>query len=92
MEYVQDYIDTKLHCIDLDYFDTMGVTPLQWASLNGDKDVVEALLKAKADPTLKDTVENMTAYDLAKRELDEAKDDEEKKKKYEPLVALLKGK
>eukprot|EP00746_Dinoflagellata_sp_MGD_P162602 gnl/MRDRNA2_/MRDRNA2_90231_c0_seq1.p2 gnl/MRDRNA2_/MRDRNA2_90231_c0~~gnl/MRDRNA2_/MRDRNA2_90231_c0_seq1.p2 ORF type:complete len:158 (-),score=54.96 gnl/MRDRNA2_/MRDRNA2_90231_c0_seq1:14-487(-) len=89
LEYVQEYIDKKMHCIDLDYYDAMGVTPMMWASVNGDKDVVEALLKAKADPTLKDTVENMTAYDLAKRELDEVKDDEEKKKKYEAITALL---
>jgi len=128
LECVQYVIDTKSHEIDLDFFDSRGLTCLMWAALNGNAEVVEALLKAEADPSLKDTVEGLTAYELAKRELDEAdekKDDkyeeltpeetkeevraspegpllmgltlpyltpEETKKKYEPVVALLKGK
>eukprot|EP00746_Dinoflagellata_sp_MGD_P164414 gnl/MRDRNA2_/MRDRNA2_93026_c0_seq1.p1 gnl/MRDRNA2_/MRDRNA2_93026_c0~~gnl/MRDRNA2_/MRDRNA2_93026_c0_seq1.p1 ORF type:complete len:192 (+),score=56.12 gnl/MRDRNA2_/MRDRNA2_93026_c0_seq1:78-578(+) len=98
IEYVDEYIRDKMICIDVDFYDAMGVTLLQWAAIYGYKDVCESLLKAKADPSLKDLVENMTAYEMAKRELDEkdekATEEEQtkKKEKYEPIVALLRNK
>merc|ERR1719171_63786 len=61
LEKLQDYIETKLHCIDLDYYDATGVTPLQWAAFEGYPKIVQALIEAKADPSLMDKVTQQNA-------------------------------
>merc|ERR1719238_2580097 len=71
LDNVEDILTTKRHCIDINYYDAQGVTCLQWAALGGYKDIVLALLDAKADPTLKDKVEGKTALDYAKEQADE---------------------
>lgn len=67
----------------VDAADRDGVTPLMKAAERGDAEQVRALLAAKADRSLKDSVNGWTAKDWA------AKRDDEKGRE---VVALLEGK
>eukprot|EP00413_Alexandrium_margalefii_P048599 CAMPEP_0204606306 /NCGR_PEP_ID=MMETSP0661-20131031/59011_1 /ASSEMBLY_ACC=CAM_ASM_000606 /TAXON_ID=109239 /ORGANISM="Alexandrium margalefi, Strain AMGDE01CS-322" /LENGTH=159 /DNA_ID=CAMNT_0051617619 /DNA_START=61 /DNA_END=540 /DNA_ORIENTATION=+ len=67
---VDDYLKTeKKELIDINLPDSLGMTPLMWASHNGHLKVVAALLEANADLGIVDrSVEHskITAIDYAK--------------------------
>lgn len=58
---IEDYLENKRSRIDINWYDSMGLTPIMWTAMKGHKEVTKALLKAGADITLKDKVSNRDA-------------------------------
>mmetsp|Transcript_128487 Transcript_128487/g.274023 ORF Transcript_128487/g.274023 Transcript_128487/m.274023 type:complete len:160 (-) Transcript_128487:43-522(-) len=69
LDVVEDYLLTdKIDLIDINFPDAAGMTPLMIAASKGHKEIVAALLQAKADPNLADKSvesEKITALDYA---------------------------
>eukprot|EP00408_Alexandrium_pacificum_P006841 CAMPEP_0171214758 /NCGR_PEP_ID=MMETSP0790-20130122/31323_1 /TAXON_ID=2925 /ORGANISM="Alexandrium catenella, Strain OF101" /LENGTH=162 /DNA_ID=CAMNT_0011680503 /DNA_START=84 /DNA_END=572 /DNA_ORIENTATION=- len=67
---VEDYLDSeKKELVDINLPDSLGMTPLMWATRGGHIKVAAALLRANADLGIVDrSVEHqkITAYDYAK--------------------------
>mmetsp|Transcript_43960 Transcript_43960/g.136826 ORF Transcript_43960/g.136826 Transcript_43960/m.136826 type:complete len:208 (-) Transcript_43960:315-938(-) len=67
LDIVEDYLGDpkKKKTIDVNLYDEQGWTPLHYASQLNHSDIVKALLDGDANPTLRDKVCGLTAYEMA---------------------------
>merc|ERR1711907_134363 len=74
LDIVEDYLDNpkKKQAIDVNAYDEQGWTPIHYAAQMNYADIVKALLKGNANPSLKDKVMGMDALAVAYNGIDEA--------------------
>merc|ERR1711971_1059076 len=68
LDVVEDYLldAKKKKLIDVNGYDSMGWTPLHYAAQMNYGDIIQVLLKAGADPSLRDKATGLTPLEVAK--------------------------